>query len=97
MNAQVTHNLAGITGIARRLVMDGALSEADAHRAFEESTKAHQPVLRWLLDKKLVGSAAVAAANSIEFGIPLLEINAFDLSRAAVKTEIGRASCRERV
>ena len=86
MNAQPTPNLAGITGIARRLVMDGALGEADARRALDEAPKARLPVLRWLLDKKLVSSGAVAAANSIEFGIPLLEINAFDLSRAAVKT-----------
>lgn len=85
MNAQVTPNLIGITGIARRLVMDGALSEADARRALDEAPKAKQPVVRWLLEKKVVGSAAVAAANSIEFGIPLLEINAFDLGRAAVK------------
>ncbi|MFN3965987.1 type IV-A pilus assembly ATPase PilB [Silanimonas lenta] len=85
MNAQPTPNLVGITGIARRLVMDGALSEADARRALEEAPKARQPVLRWLLEKKLVTSAAVAAANSIEFGIPLFEINAFDLARAPVK------------
>ena len=86
MNAQLTPNLAGITGIARRLVMDGALGEADARRALDEAPKAKQPVVRWLLEKKMVGSAAVAAANSVEFGIPLLEVNAFDLSRAAVKT-----------
>jgi len=86
MNAQVTPNLAGITGIARRLVMDGALAEADARRAMEEAPKAKQPVLRWLLEKKLVSSAAVAAANSIEFGIPLLEINAYDVARAPLKT-----------
>ncbi|MFN7520138.1 MAG: type IV-A pilus assembly ATPase PilB [Lysobacteraceae bacterium] len=85
MNAQVTPNLVGITGIARRLVMDGALSEADAHRAMDEAPKAKQPVVRWLLEKKLVGSAAVAAANCVEFGIPLLEINAYDLARAALK------------
>ena len=85
MNAQPTPSLSGITGIARRLVMDGALSEADAHRAFEESTKAHQPVLRWLLEKRLVNTAAVAAANSVEFGIPLLDITAFDLARAPIK------------
>ncbi len=85
MNAQANSNLVGITGIARRLVMDGALGEADARRALDEAPRAKQPVLRWLLDKKLVSSAAVAAANSVEFGIPLLDINAFDLGRAAIK------------
>ncbi len=66
--------------------MDGALSEADARRALDEAPKAKQPVLRWLVEKRLVGTAAVAAANSIEFGIPLLEINAFDLSRLPAKS-----------
>ena len=31
-----TANLAGITGITRRLVLDGALSEADARKALDE-------------------------------------------------------------
>ncbi|MBS3959809.1 MAG: type IV-A pilus assembly ATPase PilB [Xanthomonadaceae bacterium] len=85
MNAQPTPALAGITGIARRLVQDGALSESDARRALDESGKARQPVVRWLLEKRLVNGAAVAAANSVEFGIPLLDINAYDLARAPVK------------
>ena len=33
MNANATANLVGITGIARRLVLDGALGEADARKA----------------------------------------------------------------
>jgi len=85
MNAQPSPALAGITGIARRLVIDGALSEADARRAFDESAKVRQPVLRWLLEKRLVSTAAVAAANSVEFGIPLLDIGAYDLVRAPLK------------
>lgn len=85
MNAQPSPALAGITGIARRLVIDGALSEAEARRAFDESAKVRQPVLRWLLEKKLVSTSAVAAANSVEFGIPLLDIGAYDLGRAPLK------------
>ena len=86
MNAQPSPNLVGITGIARRLVMDGALAEADARKALEEAPRTKTPVLRWLLDRKAVTASAVAAANSVEFGIPLLEINAYDLARAPIKT-----------
>jgi len=86
MNAQANANLLGITGIPRRLVLDGALSEADARRALDESAKLKQPVVRWLLDKKLATTAHIAAANSIEFGIPLLDVTAFDLSRAPLKS-----------
>ncbi|MBS3895229.1 type IV-A pilus assembly ATPase PilB [Silanimonas sp.] len=85
MNAPPLPALAGIAGIARRLVLDGALSEIDAHRAFVESAKARQPLLRWLLERRLVSTAAVAAANSAEFGIPLLDIGAFDLTQIPLK------------
>ncbi len=46
-----TANLVGITGITRRLVMDGALSEADARRALEEATKAKKQAQVYLLEQ----------------------------------------------
>ena len=80
-----TANLVGITGLARRLVLDGALSETDARKALEESTREKKPVLTWLLDKRLITSAHVAAANSIEFGMPLFDVSALDFAPSAVK------------
>jgi type IV pilus assembly protein PilB len=85
MNAQVNANLLGITGIARRLVLDGALGETDARRALEESSRDKKPILTWLLEKRLVNSAQIAAANSIEFGMPLFDVGTLDLSQSAVK------------
>ena len=37
MNSAVTANLLGITGIARRLVLDGALEESAAREALDLS------------------------------------------------------------
>ena len=37
MSAAVSANLMGITGIARRLVLDGAMDEASARKAMEAS------------------------------------------------------------
>src|SRR3546814_9186740 len=85
MNAQVNANLLGITGIARRLVLDGALGETDARRALEESTRDKKPILTWLLEKRLVNTTQIAAANSIEFGMPLFDVGTLDLSQSAVK------------
>jgi hypothetical protein len=85
MNAQVNANLLGITGIAWRLVLDGALGETDARRALEESSRDKKPILTWLLEKRLVNSAQIAAANSIEFGMPLFDVGTLDLSQSAVK------------
>ena len=40
MNAVTTANLVGITGLARRLVQDGALDEASARDAMAKTTMA---------------------------------------------------------
>jgi len=80
-----TANLVGITGITRRLVLDGVLSETDARRALEESTKAKKQAQVYLLEQRLVSVAQVAAANSTEFGIPLFDPSALEFKYSAVK------------
>ncbi|GAB3508697.1 type IV-A pilus assembly ATPase PilB [Pseudoxanthomonas daejeonensis] len=85
MNAVVTANLVGITGIARRLVQDGALDEAAARAAMAQATEAKLPLAQWIAEKKLVAPAQMAAANAVEFGMPLLDVAAFDPSQNALK------------
>ncbi|ROP76798.1 type IV pilus assembly protein PilB [Stenotrophomonas rhizophila] len=85
MNAVTSPNLVGITGIARRLVQDGALEEAVARAAMADATAARQPLPQWFADKKLVTAAQLAAANALEFGMPLLDVSAFDTSHNAMK------------
>src|SRR6478736_264006 len=80
-----TANLVGITGITRRLVIDGVLSEADARRALDEATKAKKAAHTWLLEQRMVNVAQVAAANSTEFGIPLFDASALEFKYSAVK------------
>ncbi|MBB1117747.1 type IV-A pilus assembly ATPase PilB [Stenotrophomonas sp. W1S232] len=78
-------NLVGITGIARRLVQDGALDEATARSAQAQAAEAKVAINKWLTDKKLVTGAQMAAANALEFGMPLLDVSVFDASQNAVK------------
>jgi len=85
VNANATANLVGITGIPRRLVLDGVLGEADARKALDEASKAKKPVHAYLLEKKLVTAAHIAAANAVEFGMPLFDSAALDLNQAATK------------
>jgi type IV pilus assembly protein PilB len=80
-----TTNLVGITGIARRLVMDGALDETSARAAMANASEAKVPLAQWVAEKKLVTSPQLAAANAIEFGMPLLDATAFDASQSAIK------------
>ena len=85
MNAVVTANLVGITGIVRRLVLDGVVAEPDARKAMDEALKEKKPVQQYLLEKRLINPAQIAAANSVEFGIPLFDATVMDLSQAATK------------
>ena len=84
MNA-ATANLAGITGLTRRLVIDGVLSEEDARKALEEATKAKKQAHIYLLEQRLINVSHIAAANSTEFGIPLFDPSAMDLRFSAHK------------
>ncbi|MCL7713184.1 type IV-A pilus assembly ATPase PilB [Stenotrophomonas mori] len=85
MNLAVTANLVGITGIARRLVQDGALDEAAARNAMAQATAARVPVAQWLAEKKAVSAAQLAAANAVEFGMPLMDVSVFDPNQNAMK------------
>ncbi len=84
MSAVSTANLVGITGIARRLVQDGVLEEAAARDAMAKAGAAKQPLPQWFAEKKLVTAAQLAAANALEFGMPLLDVSVFDGTQNAI-------------
>jgi len=78
-------NLVGITGIARRLVMDGALAEDAAREAMAAATQARKPLAQYLVENRLVAPIQLAAANSVEFGMPIFDLAAMDPSQSAIK------------
>ncbi|HBS61519.1 MAG TPA: type IV-A pilus assembly ATPase PilB, partial [Stenotrophomonas sp.] len=84
MNTAATVNLVGITGIARRLVQDGALDEVAARDAMAKAAAAKQPLPQWFAEHKLVSAGQLAAANALEFGMPLLDVSVFDSSQNAI-------------
>ena len=85
MNTVATANLVGITGIARRLVLDGVLDEQPARDAMAAASAERKPLPQYLLEKKLVTSLQLAAANSIEFGVPIFDLEALDPAQSAIK------------
>ncbi len=85
MSAVSAANLFGITGIARRLVMDGSLDEATAREALDKATTSRKPVAVYLREQKLVTAAQLAAANSIEFGMPVFDPLVMDGAQGAIK------------
>ena len=85
MSAATSANLMGITGIARRLVLDGAMEEAAARKAMDAATAAKVPLATYIADKRLANPAALAAAYSMEFGMPLVDPLAIDPSQSAIR------------
>ncbi len=89
-------NLVGITGIARRLVLDGALDDATARDAIERATAERKQVGAWLREHRKVTGVQMAAANSIEFGMPVIDPSVMDPTQSAVKVvkeELLRKHC----
>jgi len=84
MSAVATANLMGITGIARRLVLDGAMDEASARKAMESASAEKLPLAQYIAERRLASPAALAAANSIEFGMPLVDALVIDPSQSAI-------------
>ena len=84
MSAVSSANLMGIAGIARRLVLDGAMDEASARKAMEAATGERVPLATFIADRKLVQPAALAAAHSLEFGMPLVDPLAIDPAQSAI-------------
>ncbi|MCB1634388.1 MAG: type IV-A pilus assembly ATPase PilB [Xanthomonadales bacterium] len=74
-------NLAGLSGVARRLVLDGDLTEEDARRAVESSAKQRLSIITYLVEHSMVKPASVARAASLEFGVPLFDPSGLDFAQ----------------
>ena len=49
------------------------------------ATEAKVPLPQWISEKRLVSAPQLAAANAMEFGMPLLDAQSFDPSHSAIK------------
>jgi type IV pilus assembly protein PilB len=96
MASAVHANLVGITGIARRLVQDGALGEEAAREAMGAATQARKPLAQYLVENRLIAPVQLAAANSVEFGMPIFDVAAMDPAQSAIRLvseELVRKHC----
>ena len=78
---KITSNL---NGLARRLVTEAIMDEATANNACTQSNKKNKTLLSWLIKNKTAEPSALASAASDEYGIPLIDIRAFDLGQAPI-------------
>ena len=73
------------SGLARKLVHDGLISDVQAQEAYEAATKNKVPFVSYLVEKKIAGSRQIAQSAAEEFGVPLLDIDAVELEPDVVK------------
>ena len=74
-----------LSGLARSLVKEGLLTEADAQVHYEESLKKRMPIVRYLVGNKILDSLGIAKTISKEFGLPLFDLNSIALSSLPIK------------
>ncbi len=74
-----------LSGLARKLVLDGLLDEEKAQSAFEESLKKKKPFVSLIVENKLVPSSSIALAAAQEFGAPLVDIDLLEIDPDIIK------------
>lgn len=82
--ATATPNI-NFSGLARCLIQQGLLSEESASSAIQESQKNKESLVSYLVKNKLADGRMIASLASAEFGVPLLDLDAVDISSIPVK------------
>ncbi|MEN8807760.1 MAG: type IV-A pilus assembly ATPase PilB [Desulfobacterales bacterium] len=73
-----------LSGLAKRLVMDGLLAEELATDAQQKALKSREPFVSYLVANKILDSASIASSACQEFGTPLFDLKAMELDAAPV-------------
>jgi type IV pilus assembly protein PilB len=68
-----------LSGLPRRLVQDGIVTEEVVQQAAEAARKEKLPLVAYLVANGKADSRAVAVAASHEFGVPLLDLDAIEI------------------
>ncbi|TAM41374.1 MAG: type IV-A pilus assembly ATPase PilB [Rhodanobacter sp.] len=78
MSSQLQPSLAGLRGMARRLVSEGLLPEDDVRKAMVDSAQRKLPLGAWLLEQNLVDNVQLTRIASIEFGMPMMDVSSLN-------------------
>ena len=72
-------------GLARKLINDGLISEDDAMSATESAKKEKIPLVTQLVKENMVSSFDLATVASAEFGLPFLDLAAYEFDEDSAK------------
>jgi len=81
----VSANKIHLSGLARKLVLDGLLEETAAGEHFQKALGKKQPFVSYLVENKLAASSAIGLSAAQEFGVPLLDLNALEMDMDTIK------------
>ena len=74
MSSQPQPTALGLSGMARRLVSEGLLPEADVRKAVVDSAQQKKTLTAWLLDQGLIDNNRLTQIASAEFGMPMMDV-----------------------
>jgi type IV pilus assembly protein PilB len=86
-----------LTGLPRRLVQDGILSEDSLNRALEQIEGKAGNLVPYLVSNQLADARQIAVAAAHEFGVPLLDLDAVELDLDVVKLVDDKLLMKHRV
>ncbi len=74
-----------LSGLARKLVLDGLLDEEKAQSTLAESLKKKKTFVSLVVENKLIPSSTIALAAAQEFGAPLVDIDLLEIDPDVIK------------
>ncbi len=74
-----------LTGLARRLVADGVLDREVALQYQQQAKQKKRALVSLLVDNEAATAGAIASSASREFGIPMLDIDVFEMDPDVLK------------
>jgi type IV pilus assembly protein PilB len=86
-----------LTGLPRRLVQDGILTEAALGQAIEAIEGKAANLVPYLVSNQLADARQIAVAAAHEFGVPLLDLDALELDLDVVKLVDDKLLTKHRV
>ncbi len=73
-----TTNDLQFNSLINNLIKEGFLTAADAQKHYQDSQKKGVSLINYLVSNKFVNSSVIASKISIEFGVPLFNLDAID-------------------
>lgn len=67
-----------LSGLSQRLLVDQLLDETVLQSAESEAARQQKPLAKYLLDEKLIAPKDLAVASAEEFGLPIIDLTAFE-------------------